>query len=50
MAQTAKGQVSYHYDLEHWDQFDIPEVKRTPEWDGHTATDVVHRLLTLAVA
>lgn len=38
------GQISYHYPLEHWELFDIPERERAAEWDGHTATDVAGRL------
>lgn len=41
------GQVSYHYKMKHWDKFKIPEVKRTPPYDGHSALDVMERLLTL---
>lgn len=48
MAQIASGQISYHYDLEYWDQFDVPEVERTPEWDGHSPADVMTRLLDTA--
>lgn len=28
--------VSNHYELEHWDLFDIPEYATAPEWDGST--------------
>lgn len=37
---TQSGQYTYHYKLEHWDLFVIPEVARAPKWDGHTAKDV----------
>ncbi len=47
MAITAEGQISYHYKLEHWDKFQIPEVKRTPPYDGHTSKDVIERLSKL---
>jgi hypothetical protein len=41
-------QISYHYHLKHWDKFQIPEVERIPvEYDGHTAHDVIERLLQL---
>ena len=43
-AQTPAGQISYHYKLEHWDAFCVPEVERAPDYDGHTAADVVKRL------
>jgi hypothetical protein len=41
------GQVSYHYKLKHWDKFKIPEVRRTPPWDGHNAGNSIERLLAL---
>lgn len=41
------GQISYHYKLEHWDKFKIPEVERAPEYDGHTSQDVIERLMKL---
>lgn len=39
-----KLQVSYHYEEEHWNLFDIPEADNAPEYDGHSADDVVSRL------
>ena len=44
MALTTEGQISYHYELSHWDKFKIPEVERTPEWDGHGSQNVLERL------
>lgn len=38
------GQVSNHYEAEHWDLFDVPEVERAPEWDGHTPAEAADRL------
>lgn len=39
------GQVSYHYPLRDWELFEkFPEVDYAPEWDGHSANDVVRRL------
>lgn len=45
---TPKGQVTYHYykDL-YWDDFDVTELERAPEWDGHSSTDVLDRLISL---
>ncbi len=41
-------QLSYHYKLEHWDKFKIPEVERVPwAYDGHTPQDTIIRLLNL---
>jgi len=47
MAITLQGQISYHYDLKHWDKFKIPEVERTPQWDGHNSLAVMERLMKL---
>lgn len=39
------GQISYHYSLDFWGQFDaVPEHEYAPKWDGHTSGDVVERL------
>ena len=45
MLLTPKGQISYHYKLEYWNLFQIPEVERTPEYDGHKSEDVLARLV-----
>ena len=37
---TPSGQFTYHYKLDNWDLFKVPEVEFAPEWDGHTAADV----------
>ena len=42
-----KEQISYHYKMKHWDKFQIPEVERTPPYDGHSAKDVLERLMSL---
>lgn len=45
-ANLAKGQISFHYELKHWDKFQIPEVEQIPwEYDGHTSQDVIERLM-----
>lgn len=38
------GQVSNHYEAEHWDLFDVPAVEMAPEWDGHTPEQAADRL------
>lgn len=43
---TPKGQYSYHYDLEHWELFNIKELEKAPEYDGHKPEDIT-RLLSL---
>lgn len=37
---TPQGQFTYHYHLNHWDLFDVQELDKAPEWDGHTAKDI----------
>jgi hypothetical protein len=47
-AKTSEGQITYHYKLEHWDKFKIPEYERVPfEYDGHRSLDVLERLKNL---
>ncbi|EAA0085204.1 hypothetical protein FCV94_01300 [Listeria monocytogenes] len=41
---TSKGMFSYHYHLENWNYFDVPELEFAPAWDGHTANDVIRLL------
>ena len=44
VAQLPDGQVSYHYEAEHWDLFQIPEREWAATYDGHTSDDVLYRL------
>jgi hypothetical protein len=44
VAQLPTGQISYHYPLEHWDLFDIPERPKAAPWDGHTSEQAANRL------
>lgn len=41
---TCDGPATYHLPLRLWDAFPGRERERAPEWDGHTAGDVVTRL------
>ena len=43
-APTPDGMITYHYDLEYWNLFKIPEIPHAPHFDGHTPEDVVMRL------
>lgn len=43
---TPKGQYSYHYNLEHWDLFDIRELDKAAAYDGHKPEDIT-RLISL---
>lgn len=44
---TPMGQVTYHYNLKYWNYFDCCELKKAPEYDGHTSDDVCNRLLNM---
>lgn len=37
---TPQGLYTYHYHLEHWDEFDVKAIERAPEWDGHKPSDI----------
>lgn len=43
---TPKGQYTYHYKLKFWDYFNVKELEKSPEYDGHKPLDV-ERLLSL---
>ena len=44
-APTPEGMISYHYDLEYWDLFKIPELPHAPHFTGYTDNDVLERLI-----
>lgn len=45
---TPTGQATYHCDIDpYWDMFNIPELDRAPEWDGHTPDDAIQRISTI---
>ena len=37
---TPQGQFTYHYQLEYWELFKAKELKKAPEYDGHTPDDI----------
>jgi len=39
--ETPEGQYTYHYSMEHWDAFNVKELEKAPEWDGHKPEDIV---------
>lgn len=43
---TPKGTYTYHYHKDEWKYFEVQEIERAPEWDGHSSWDV-KRLLSL---
>lgn len=49
-ALTHVGQMTQHYELKHWDMFNISEHRRFPwKFDGHTKKDVQERIRKLIV-
>lgn len=44
VALLPQGQVSNHYRDEYWDLFDVLEVYKPPEYDGHTPAEAADRL------
>ena len=45
--QLPTGQISNHYEIKYWDEFDCEVRERADEWDGHTDKDVLERLTKL---
>lgn len=43
---TDKGNYTYHYHKDYWDMFNVKELEKAPEWDGHKPEDIT-RLLSL---
>lgn len=37
--------ATWHCEDKWWDRFNIPEIDRAPEWDGHTPADAIARLI-----
>lgn len=45
---TPQGQATYHYDIDpYWDMFDVEELDKAPEWDGHTPDQAIERIGSL---
>ena len=47
MAELPTGQISNHYEAKDWDLFHCEERDIADKWDGHSAQDVITRLLLL---
>ncbi len=39
--------ITYHLPLSYWDKINVIELHTAPEWDGHTSSDVLERLMKL---
>lgn len=47
--ETPDGPATYHYYLDpYWDMFNVLELERAPEWDGHTPAQAIERIGRLA--
>ena len=45
---TPQGPATYHYNIQpYWDLFDVKELPKAPEWDGHTPDDAIKRIYSL---
>ena len=44
--ETPIGQYTYHYDIKYWEFFNVKELEKAPQYDGHKPEDI-SRLLTL---
>ena len=45
---TPEGPATYHYDCDpYWFMFDVKELPKAPEWDGHTPDDAIKRIESL---
>lgn len=42
---TSGGWCTYHCEAKWWPLFDCHEQEFAPEWDGHTPSDAIHRLM-----
>lgn len=48
IGKEKNSQLTYHVPLKRWDETSFAEeLERAPEWDGHTANDVLGRLKLL---
>ena len=43
---TSEGQFTYHYHMKYWDIYNVKEVEKAPEFDGHTYKNI-DRLFSL---
>lgn len=45
---TPAGIATYHFKVEYWDLFEVPEIDRAPRYDDYTVDDVMNRILSLS--
>lgn len=45
---TPEGPATYHYNIDpYWDMFDVEELPKAPEWDGHSPSEAIERIHSL---
>jgi len=44
---TPKGSASYHFKIEFWELFDVPEISRAPEYDEYTPMEALERFVSI---
>ena len=44
VAELPTGQITNHYPMKDWEQFQIPEREKASEWDGHSPEAALNRL------
>ena len=44
MAELPTGQISNHYEMKHWNLFNVPIKDKANVWDNHTSKDVCERI------
>ena len=37
---TSEGDYTYHYHMDNWNYFEVKELERAPEFDGHQPSDI----------
>ena len=45
---TPEGIATYHFKLEFWDLFQIPEIEKAPRYDNYDNTTVLKRIYSLS--
>ena len=45
--KTPLGVASYHFKLEHWNEFSVKEIKTAPQYNGYTPEVVLSRIKSL---
>lgn len=46
---TKKGPATFHFKMEYFENFNIPEIEKAPKYDGYSTDDVLNRLKSLPI-